>query len=58
VFSVLYYLRPLPELFAAMRSTPEERPKLQVAPGVLVAAAAVVVLGLFPGLVWSLSAGF
>jgi NADH-quinone oxidoreductase subunit N len=58
VFSVLYYLRPLPELFTAMRGTADAPPRLEVAPGVLLAAAAVVVLGLFPGLVWSLSAGF
>jgi NADH-quinone oxidoreductase subunit N len=57
VFSVLYYLRPLPELLAALRA--EGPPaRVQVAPGIVLAAGAVVVLGLFPGLVWSLAGGF
>jgi NADH-quinone oxidoreductase subunit N len=58
VFSVLYYLRPLPALFAAMRGTSEAPARrIELAPGVLLATAAVVVLGLFPGLVWSLTGG-
>src|SRR5205807_1596016 len=49
VFSVLYYLRPLPDLFAAVRGDgAPARPVL--VPGVLVAALAVVGLGLFPGI--------
>jgi NADH-quinone oxidoreductase subunit N len=56
VFSVLYYLRPLPDLFAAVRG--EEVPGRPVlAPGVLVAALAVVGLGLFPGIAWTLARG-
>jgi NADH-quinone oxidoreductase subunit N len=56
VFSVLYYLRPLPELFAVIRSDgPEARPVL--VPGMLVATLAVVVLGLFPGVAWYLAGG-
>jgi NADH-quinone oxidoreductase subunit N len=56
VFSVLYYLRPLPDLFAALRpSMPVARPL--VMPGVVVAAAAVVVMSLFPGLAWFLVRG-
>jgi NADH-quinone oxidoreductase subunit N len=53
VFSVLYYLRPLPDLFAALR-TPEAVRRPVLVPGVLVATLAVVVLGLFPGLAWFL----
>ena len=56
VFSVLYYLRPLPDLFAAVRGD-EAAPRPAWAPGVLVAALAVVALGLFPGLAWMLATG-
>jgi NADH-quinone oxidoreductase subunit N len=56
VFSVLYYLRPLPDLFAALRSG-EITPRPLLAPGVVVATLAVVVIGLVPGLVWSLARG-
>jgi NADH-quinone oxidoreductase subunit N len=56
VFSVLYYLRPLPDLFAALRSG-EITPRPYPAPGVVVAALAVIVIGLVPGLVWSLARG-
>jgi len=56
VFSVLYYLRPLPDLFAAVRGDgAPARPVL--VPGVLVAALAVVGLGLFPGIAWTLARG-
>ena len=55
VFSVLYYLRPLPELFAAVRGEGVTRPV--VVPGVLVAALAVVGLGLFPSIAWTLARG-
>lgn len=56
VFSVLYYLRPLPDLFAAVqRDVVTPRPVL--VPGVLIAVLAVVALGLFPGIVWSLARG-
>jgi NADH-quinone oxidoreductase subunit N len=56
VFSVLYYLRPLPDLFAALRGEGAE-PRPVVLPGVLVATVAVVVLGLFPGVAWFLARG-
>jgi NADH-quinone oxidoreductase subunit N len=58
VFSVLYYLRPLPDIFAALRAradasaTPLVRAPV---PGVVLAGALVVVLGLAPGLVWALA---
>jgi NADH-quinone oxidoreductase subunit N len=56
VFSVLYYLRPLPELFAAMRGVAAaEARRPVIVPALVVATAAVVVLGLFPGLVWALA---
>jgi NADH-quinone oxidoreductase subunit N len=54
VFSVLYYLRPLPDLFAAMRGT-ETPQKPAVAPGVVVALLGVIALGLVPGAIWSLA---
>src|SRR5438477_1544677 len=44
VFSVLYYLRPLPDLFAAVRGDEVTPPVL--APGIVVAVLAVVALGL------------
>jgi NADH-quinone oxidoreductase subunit N len=56
VFSVLYYLRPIPDLFAVVR---ERVPALgMVAPvaGVLLAGALVVFLGIFPGVPWALAA--
>ncbi|MCA1644966.1 MAG: hypothetical protein LC797_05660 [Chloroflexi bacterium] len=56
VFSVLYYLRPLPDLFAAVRGEHvTQRPVL--VPGVIVAVVAVVGLGLFPGVIWTLARG-
>ncbi|TME27078.1 MAG: hypothetical protein E6I75_25275 [Chloroflexi bacterium] len=54
VFSVLYYLRPLPDLFAAVRGD-EVTGRPVLVPGVLVAALAVVGLGLFPGIAWTLA---
>jgi len=56
VFSVLYYLRPLPDLFAALRGDYATRRPVLV-PGVLVAALLVLGLGLFPGVVWMLARG-
>jgi NADH-quinone oxidoreductase subunit N len=53
VFSVLYYLRPLPELLAAMRGV-EAKPRPVPATSVLVAALVVIGLGLFPGVIWAL----
>lgn len=55
VFAVLYYLRPIPDLFAATRAAVPEgltRPSL---PAIVLAGAAVVALGLFPNLAWSLA---
>jgi NADH-quinone oxidoreductase subunit N len=56
VFSVLYYLRPIPDLFAALRGTPEVAPtsRLVLMPGVVVAILGVVVLSLAPGVAWYL----
>jgi NADH-quinone oxidoreductase subunit N len=56
VFSVLYYLRPMPDLFAALRGD-DVTPRPVLVPGVLVAALLVVGLGLFPGVVWMLARG-
>jgi NADH-quinone oxidoreductase subunit N len=56
VFSVLYYLRPLPDLFAALRGEREEGTARAIAvPGVIVATVAVVALGVFPGVIWTLA---
>ena len=57
VFSVLYYLRPLPDLFAALRPEGSVSGRPLVAPGVLVATLAVLVLSVFPGLAWYLARG-
>jgi NADH-quinone oxidoreductase subunit N len=54
VFSVLYYLRPLPDLLAAMRGE-EATPAPVLVPGVVTAALAVIMLGLVPGVVWTLA---
>jgi NADH-quinone oxidoreductase subunit N len=54
VFSVLYYLRPLPDLFAAVRAA-DVTPRPVLVPGVIVAVLAVVGLGLFPGVIWALA---
>ncbi len=60
VFSVLYYLRPIPDLLAALRAPgPGGLPRAAAAlpvPGILVAAIVVVTFGLFPGLAWVLAA--
>jgi len=54
VFSVLYYLRPLPDLFAALRaSVPAARAGAM--PGVVLATLTVALISLFPGLVWALA---
>jgi NADH-quinone oxidoreductase subunit N len=56
VFSVLYYLRPVPDLFAALRGpeiAPTVRPSAVL--GTVVAAVLVVVISFFPGLVWMLA---
>jgi NADH-quinone oxidoreductase subunit N len=54
VFSVLYYLRPLPDLFAALRGEgPTQR--AVVVPGVLLATVVVVGVGVFPGVIWTLA---
>src|SRR5216684_857646 len=54
VFSVLYYLRPLPDLFADVRGE-QVTPRPVLVPGVIVAVLAVVGLGLFPGVIWALA---
>jgi NADH:ubiquinone oxidoreductase subunit 2 (subunit N) len=57
VFSVLYYLRPLPDLFAAIRGEVAAGQRPVFVPGVLVATLAVLVLSLFPGIAWYLVRG-
>jgi NADH-quinone oxidoreductase subunit N len=55
-FSVLYYLRPLPDLFAALRGeNVVSRPVL--VPGIVVAVVAVAALSIFPGVAWHLVGG-
>jgi NADH-quinone oxidoreductase subunit N len=56
VFSVLYYLRPIPDLFAALRGTSEVavRPRPVLIPGVVLATVLVVILSLVPGVAWYL----
>jgi NADH-quinone oxidoreductase subunit N len=56
VFSVLYYLRPLPDLFAALRAAPAGALRgLGAGPAVALAALVVTLFGLFPSLVWSIA---
>jgi NADH:ubiquinone oxidoreductase subunit 2 (subunit N) len=54
VFSVLYYLRPLPDLFAALRGEGAIASGV-VVPGMVVATVAVVGFGVFPGVIWTLA---
>ena len=56
VFSVLYYLRPIPDLFAALRGGPEVavEPRPVLVPGIVVATLAVLVMSLSPGVAWYL----
>jgi NADH-quinone oxidoreductase subunit N len=56
VFSVLYYLRPLPDLFAALRGE-EAVTRPVLVPGVVVAMVTVAVLSIFPGVAWYLVGG-
>ena len=56
VFSVLYYLRPLPDLLAALRAE-GVMPRPVLAPGLVLAALGVVGIGLFPGVAWFLVRG-
>lgn len=56
VFSVLYYLRPLPDIFAAMRAQGETPPRRWAAmPGLAIATLVVVAVGIVPGIVWRLA---
>jgi NADH-quinone oxidoreductase subunit N len=57
VFSVLYYLRPLPDLFAALRAEPTIKPipGLTSAPALILATAVVAIFGILPSLVWSIA---
>jgi len=55
VFSVLYYLRPIPDLFAILRERIPGVARPAPVPGVLLAGALVIVLGLFPGVAWTLA---
>jgi NADH-quinone oxidoreductase subunit N len=53
VVGVIYYLRPVPDLFAEARRAPQGALVGSIA--VVIAAAAVVALGLFPALGWVLA---
>jgi NADH-quinone oxidoreductase subunit N len=57
VFSVLYYLRPLPDLFSALRAEAPARPAPSLGSGPAVALAALVValFGVLPNLVWAIA---
>jgi NADH-quinone oxidoreductase subunit N len=55
VFSVLYYLRPVPDLFGGLRAGGVAVPRLL--PGVLVATLAVLVMTFVPGVAWYLMRG-
>jgi NADH-quinone oxidoreductase subunit N len=54
VFSVLYYLRPVPDLFATLRERVPAARAVPI-PGVVLAGLLVVVLGVFPGVAWGLA---
>jgi NADH-quinone oxidoreductase subunit N len=56
VFSVLYYLRPLPDLLAALRGGAAASRTASL-PGVVIATLAVVALSVFPGVAWALAVG-
>jgi NADH:ubiquinone oxidoreductase subunit 2 (subunit N) len=56
VFSVLYYLRPVPDLFAALRAS-DTRLARPVVPGIVVATLAVLVMSFVPGIAWYLVRG-
>lgn len=57
VFSVLYYLRPIPDVFAAMRRDDQAAAPRRVAalPGLAIATLAVVAVAIVPGIVWRLA---
>jgi len=55
VFSVLYYLRPVPDLFAALRA--DTRLARPLVPGIVVATLAVLVMSFVPGVAWYLVRG-
>jgi NADH-quinone oxidoreductase subunit N len=57
VFSVLYYLRPMPDVLAGFRA-PGAAATQRAMPGLVVAGVAVIVFSVAPGIVWSLAAGF
>lgn len=58
VFAVLYYLRPLPDLFATLRAGAPPvgaRPRAAIGPALALAAVAVLALAVAPNLAWSLA---
>jgi NADH-quinone oxidoreductase subunit N len=56
VFSVLYYLRPLPDLFSALRAEPGRAlPGFGSGPAIALAALVVAVFGVLPNLVWAIA---
>jgi NADH-quinone oxidoreductase subunit N len=54
VFSVLYYLRPIPDLFTTLRERVPAAHAVPI-PGVVLAGLLVVLLGVFPGVAWGLA---
>ncbi|MBI4492346.1 MAG: hypothetical protein HY690_06090 [Chloroflexi bacterium] len=54
VAGVLYYLRPVPDLLAALRAA-APLPRPTTSPAVALAGLAVLVLGLVPGVAWALA---
>jgi NADH-quinone oxidoreductase subunit N len=56
VFSVLYYLRPLPDLFGAIRAEPTRAiPGFGSGPAIALAALVVATFGVLPNLVWAIA---
>jgi NADH-quinone oxidoreductase subunit N len=55
VLAVLYYLRPIPDLFATMRNGASEGRGPSLSPAAGLAAIAVLVLSFAPGLAWFLA---
>jgi NADH-quinone oxidoreductase subunit N len=55
VFAVLYYLRPLPDLFAVIKERIPAIERPVPVPGVLLAGILVIGLGLVPGVAWGLA---
>lgn len=55
VFGALYYLRPLPDLFAVVREAGASRLPASTTPAVVLAGLAVVLVAVAPGLIYALA---